>query len=63
LKATDCQIIEHIMYYCEVIDNLLARIKNDCSKFVDDDAFYLSVSMALLQIGELSNALSSDFRR
>jgi uncharacterized protein with HEPN domain len=38
------------------------RFGDDCQSFYNDSAYFNAVSMCLLQIGELANGLSQDFR-
>lgn len=50
------------MIYCEDINGFIERFGNDFSIFTTDRAYFNAVSMCILQIGELANALSEEFR-
>ena len=52
----------HIKTYCEDILGFVNRFGSNYDTFVSDRAFFNSVCMCVLQIGELANALSEHFR-
>ena len=54
-------IIKHIIEHIENIINAQKRFGNDISIFVSDKDYFNSVCMSLLQIGELSHHLTTDF--
>ena len=58
----DIQRIKHIKRYCKDISEFIVRFGNDYEIFSFDDAYFNAVSMCILQIGELANGLSNEFR-
>ncbi len=58
----DFDILKHIIRYCNNIEALIGRFGNDFSKFKTDLAYRDSVSMNILQIGELTAHLSEEYR-
>ena len=57
----DKSIIEHILDYCEKIQLTVKRFGEDLDIFLNDSDYRDSVSMNLLQIGELAGKLSDDY--
>jgi uncharacterized protein with HEPN domain len=62
MSSSDVQRIRHIKTYCEDIAESIARFGNDFDLFVHDKDYFNSVSMSIMQIGELSAGLSEEFR-
>ena len=62
MNEADRQRLQHIITYCKDMEGFVDRFGRDYEIFITDRAFFNSVSMCVLQIGELSNALSEDFR-
>ena len=62
MNKGDLQRIQHIKLYCEEINGFVERFGNDYRSFIADRAYYNAVSMCILQIGELANAISEEFR-
>ena len=60
MQNSDAQRIEHILDFCEDIQKTLDRFGAEYATFVSDRDFYNSVSMSLLQIGELAKGLSDE---
>ena len=58
----DKSILEHIKNYCEEIGSFIERFGKNSQTFTTDRAYFNAVSMCILQIGELSNSLSEEFR-
>lgn len=58
----DLQRLEHIRVYCEDIFQFMDRFGRSYETFITDRAYFNAVSMCILQIGELANGLSDDFR-
>ena len=58
MNSSDFRKIVNIKMYCVKIRQLTERFGEDIEIFVSDDAYRLSVSMALMQIGELANGLT-----
>ena len=62
MKTSDIDILRHILRYCNQINILVKRFGKDLEIFKSDIAYKDSVSMNLLQIGEMVGHLSEDFR-
>ena len=58
----DLQRIAHIREYCANIQDDLIRFGSTFELFQADLAFQRSVSFCVLQIGELCNSLSEEYR-
>ena len=58
----DIDILRHILKYCDNIEALISRFGNDIEVFKADLAFRDSVSMNILQIGELTGHLCDAYR-
>ena len=43
--------------------NFIERFGRDFQTFIDDRAYFNAVAMCILQIGELANSLSEEFRQ
>ena len=59
----DLQRIAHIREYCVNIRDDLVRFGLTFDLFQTDLAFQRSVAFCVLQIGELSNGLSEEYRK
>ena len=62
MNKSDWQRLLHIKTYCEDIAGFIDRFGKDFDKFINDRAYFNAVSMCVLQIGELANGLSEEFR-
>jgi len=62
MDSADIQRIRHIKQYCEDITEFVMRFGDGFEIFSADRAYFNAVSMCILQIGELSNGLSEEFR-
>lgn len=62
MKDSDLQRIRHIQTYCEDIADTIERFGENYDVFAQDKDFSNSVSMSLMQIGELSAGLTDDFK-
>ena len=62
MNNSDIQRIHHIKTYCEDIADAINRFGNSFDVFEQDRDFFNSVSMSVLQIGELSVGLSDEFK-
>lgn len=58
----DMQRLEHILEYCESIEDSVARFGDDFQSFHSDKAYHDLICFYLLQIGELSGQLSPEIR-
>ena len=61
LQAKDYNILKQIVRYCEKIKTTVERFGADFESFVCDPDYVDSVSMNILQIGELAGVLSSEY--
>lgn len=62
MKRSDYQRLERIVEYCKQIDCTIERYGKDFATFEKDFDYYQSVSMSLMQIGELSIGVSPGFK-
>ena len=63
MKDSDLERIMHIKTYCDDIAQSISRFGADFEIFKNDKDYYNSVSMCIMQIGELSRGLSDDFKK
>ena len=61
LISRDRQILEHILEYCRKIGHTVERFGNSFADFTADSDYVDSVSMNLLQIGELAGRFSDEY--
>ena len=61
MSNKDFQIIEHILHYCEKIEKTCERFGTSFDVFSVDPDFIDSISMNILQIGELAGKLTDEF--
>lgn len=59
----DAEKITKIYEYCCEIEKTIARYGASFTVFDEDADFQRSISFSLLQIGEISNGLSEEFRK
>ena len=57
----DLQILQHLLTYCNRIEQTVERFGEDKDIFLSDRDYIDSVSMNLLQIGELAGKFSDGF--
>lgn len=62
MDSPDIQRVRHIREYCERIAKTVERYGCDYDIFVSDGDYFDSVSMKVMQIGELAGGLSDEFR-
>ena len=58
MDNSDIQRVRHIKSYCDDIAKTVSRCGNSYETFSQDTDFFNSISMSLMQIGELSGNLS-----
>ena len=63
MLSPDLQRLEHIRDYCRKIQKSLLRHGNSEKEFNTDEEFQQAVAFSVLQIGELCNGLSEEYRR
>lgn len=62
MLSPDLQRIQHIRDYCSEIEKTISRYGNSFDIFDRDADYQRSVSFCILQIGELGNGLSEQYR-
>ncbi|MDR1656610.1 MAG: DUF86 domain-containing protein [Deltaproteobacteria bacterium] len=62
MKSSDSQRIWYMKGYAEGIANAIVRFGKDFEIFSSDSDYYDSVSMKLMQIGELCGGLTPEFK-
>lgn len=63
MDSSDLQRIRHIRSYCEDVEKTIARFGADYEAFSTDTDYFNSISMSIMQVGELSVGLSDEFKR
>ena len=61
-RNRDRSILEHIISYCEQIDETIARFGNSSEAFAKDPIYRNAAALCILQIGELVGKLTEEFR-
>ena len=62
MNDKDVQILKHIIEYCENIEKSILRYGASLEVFENDIDYFQSISMSILQIGELSINLTEEFK-
>jgi uncharacterized protein with HEPN domain len=62
MNSSDIQRLQHIKTYCEDVAEAMNRFGPNYNTFIQDKDYFNSVSMSMMQIGELSGKLSSEFK-
>jgi uncharacterized protein with HEPN domain len=62
MVSPDILRIQRIREYCERIEKTLRRYGRDYETFVSDGDYFDSISMKIVQIGELASGLSDEFK-
>jgi len=62
MDKRDVEILMHIKRYSVDVSDAILRFGNSFKTFSEDVHFKNTISMSLLQIGELSTGLSEDFK-
>lgn len=57
----DLNCIEHMLRYCEQIEEALDEISRSKERFLASHTYQNAVAMCILQIGELTKQLSAEF--
>ena len=58
----DLDRLKNIKTFCLDIAGFIERFGDDYQTFITDRAYYSAVSMCIMQIGELANGLTTEFR-
>ena len=59
----DRDIVRHILRYCEQVDTAHKDFGHSKERFEASTTYQNAISMCILQIGELINRLSDDFKK
>ncbi len=62
MKRDERVIIKKITEYCDDIAELLNKFKQDYTLYLSDKYFQYACTMCIIQIGELTNRLSEEFK-
>ena len=62
MQDRDCELIEQILRYCDQIEVAHNDFNNSEDFFRKSTTYQNAISMCILQIGELVNHLSDDFK-
>lgn len=62
MDKSDYQRLLHIKIHCEDIEDCINRFGNNQQTFINDRAYFNAVAMSILQIGEIANSLSEEFK-
>ena len=62
MNQRDRQRLEHILRHCRDVSDFIDRFGADYNVFIQDRAYYNAVAMCVMQVGELANGLSEEFR-
>lgn len=63
MNSSDKQHLAHIKSYCEDVAKTIRRFGEEYETFLNDTDYLNSISMSIMQIGELSIGLSDEFKR
>lgn len=58
----DLSILEHILSYCQQIEQTVERFGNDPAVFAADPIYRNAAALCILQIGELVGKLTEEFK-
>ena len=58
----DASILEHIVSYCDQIEQTIKRFGDDDRIFAEDPIYRNASALCILQIGELVGKLTDEFR-
>lgn len=58
----DHSILQHIISYCDQINETIVRFGNSAEIFSSDSIYRNAAALCILQIGELVGKLTEDFR-
>ena len=62
MNSRNLDIVEHILRYCDEIEEANSELGNSIERLRSSSVYKNSVSMCILQIGELVGHLSNDFK-
>lgn len=59
----DISILEHIVKYCDEIDETIKTFSDDYNDFSNNRIYQNATALCVLQIGELTTHLSDEFKQ
>lgn len=62
MQPRDTQRLEHVLDYCEDIEDMLRAISSSKETFFNNKQVQYSIAFSILQIGELVGRLTDDLR-
>ena len=62
MQPRDERILEHILDYCDDIQDAVDLIERSYDRFISDKQSQYSISFSIMQIGELVGKLSEELR-
>ena len=62
MTSPDLQRLAHIRDYCMDVERTIKRYGDSFDTFLSDKDYQKSISFSILQIGEVSNGLSEEYR-
>ncbi len=62
MQSRDKSIIEHIVKYCEEIENEVNAIDRNKDRYLESNVYKNSFALCILQIGELVGLLSEEYK-
>ena len=63
LSNRNANILKRILLYCDEINETIERFGDDYKVFAEDSAYRNATALCVLQIGELTNNLTDDFKQ
>ena len=63
MLSPDLQRIVHILDYCKDIESAIKRFGDTFDAFKKDEDYQRSVAFSIIQVAELSNGLSPEFKK
>ena len=63
MDKRDKERLIHICGHCSDAKSFIERFGDDYETFTHDKAFFNSVAMCVMQVGELANGLTEEFRK
>lgn len=63
MAKSNKSILEHILSYCNEIQTTMLRFGDNLDTFINDIDYRKSVSLSILQIGELAGKLSDEYKQ
>jgi uncharacterized protein with HEPN domain len=61
-RERDISTLRHIIFYCDEITDAISKHNLSLERVQSDSVYKNALSMNILQIGELTNALSQSFK-